>query len=269
MIAVSRHGLPAEAMTSTDAAEVLGVTVRQVQRLANSGQLVERGVVGRTILLDTESVLRLAQAGVARGRKWGATTVWIALTLLTAHDAATDDVADRDVFEQRLLTAGLRLPDASRVWHLQTRLRDMSALELVRIARGRARVSRWRVSASYAEQLRGQLVLSGTDAIAHSRDIADRFGLAGGAEVSVDGYLTAEELPKLQRKFFLAPEVGGNATLRTLPVGMTRAAAGDAPAGRSEAIATSAVIALDLAESLDPRQRAAGLRVLGELITSL
>lgn len=270
MDAAAGTALPAETMTSAQAADVLGVTTRQVQRLANSGQLIKRGVVGRAILLDSSSVLRLAHTGIARGRRWSAATVWTALILLTAHDPAVEDLPDRDALARRLVEAGLRPPDASRLWHVRTRLQNMLPAELVRMARGRARVTRWRVAASYAEQLRTRLVLTGTDALAHNRGIAGRFGLAGGGAAAVDGYLTADELSKLQRKFFLAPAVDGTATLRALPAGIARtAASGHAPAGRPLKIATPALVALDLADSLDPRQRAAGLRVLGELIDNL
>jgi hypothetical protein len=268
MQAATGTALPAETMTSAEAAGLLGVTTRQVQRLATSGQLVKRGVVGRAILLDTGSVLRLARTGIGRGRQWSAATVWTASILLTTHDDRTG--FDRGAFERRLVEAGLRPPDASRLWHVHTRLRSMPPAELVRMARGRARVSRWRVAASYAEQLGTHLVLTGTDAVAHDRGIAGRFGLAAGGTATVDGYLTAEELPKLQRKFFLTPAVDGTVTLRTLPDGITRSAAiGHPPAGRSLTTAAPAVVALDLAESLDPRERAAGLRVLGELMDNL
>lgn len=243
-------------MTSAEAAALLGVTVRQVQRLARSGQLMVRDTVGRANLLDSTSVLRLAQAGVAQGRKWNPTTVWIALALLDATDGENDEVPD-----SLLVAAGIAPLDSSRQWHLRTRLRRTRPKDLVRMSGRRAMVTRWRVSASYAQELRAALVLTGAHAIAHSRDTAARFGLASGGTDPIDGYIMSQQIQVLQRKLFLAPAVDGNATLRMLPDGI-----GIAATRPTAGLVSTSVIALDLADSLDVRQRAAGLRVLSELM---
>jgi excisionase family DNA binding protein len=252
-------------MTSAEAAALLGVTVRQVQRLARSGQLTVRDTVGRAVLLDSASVLRLAQIGIAQGRKWNPSTVWTALAFLDGPDHESGADHESREGDQALVAAGIAPLDSSQRWHLRARLRRMRSEDLVRMSGRRATVTNWRVAASYAQDLRVALVLTGAGALGHSRETAARFGLAGGGGAgAIDGYTTSEQLALLQRTLFLAPAVDGNATLRVLPndIGTT--------ATRPSAwVASTAVIALDLADSLDVRERTAGLRVLRELMDKL
>jgi excisionase family DNA binding protein len=220
-------------MTSTDASRVLGVSVRQVQRLVDAGWLTSAGRVGRSILIDAASVHEVANRGAQPGRPWNQATAWAALELLSS------DKTDRLTETQR-----------SR---LRSRLRGLTAAELIPLARRRARTCRYRVSASFLDRLRERVVSTGSAAISESADVAARFGLAAGRTETVDGYLAARDLDNVVGEYLMVPDHAGNATLRVVEVdGFNRA--------------TPVVVALDLAESLDPRERSAGRRVLKEML---
>jgi excisionase family DNA binding protein len=78
-------------MTSDEVARSLGVSVRQVQRLVERGELREAGRVGRSVLVDADSVDLLRANGLHRGRPWNARTVWVAIDLLSG--VATDELS--------------------------------------------------------------------------------------------------------------------------------------------------------------------------------
>jgi excisionase family DNA binding protein len=80
----------AAVMTSDEVAQSLGVSVRQVQRLVEAGELTGAGRVGRSLLIDTDSVNLLRANGSQRGRPWNARTVWIALDLLSGVGVGCD-----------------------------------------------------------------------------------------------------------------------------------------------------------------------------------
>jgi len=237
-------------MSSADAAQVLGVSIRQVQRFVASGQLASRGTIGRNTLLDSASVHRLAAVGTARGRTWKPITVWMAMALLDGrnHIGRTDD-------------------ERAKVSRLRHRLRHMTADELVRMTRYRADITRWRGSDSFTDELRKRVVATGELAL-DSRDggpaLARSLGLGVRSwDGHIDGYVRADQLPDLERKFFLAHDSAGNVILRITD-------AVDALADRNYGFrAAMPVVALDLADSMDVRQRAAGLRVLTAMMERL
>jgi excisionase family DNA binding protein len=228
-----------ETMVSSEAARLLGVSVREVQRLAIAGRLDVVRHVGRSAVLDAASVHKLANFGTARGRIWNTRTVWAALALLDGHD----DVS---------------LSSTSQLWHLRERLRRMQPHDLVRRGRSRAKTIRYRASASYLDELAQHLTLTGTSAIDADPKLANLFGLANARTASVDGYVPAEKLAALQDKFFLVRDIDGNVTLHVT----------DDPC-QEGGTASVATVALDLADSLDPRQRAAGLRALTRMMRKL
>jgi hypothetical protein len=228
-----------ETMVSDEAAHLLGVSVRQVQRLANAGRLDVVHHIGRSAVLDAASVHKLANFGTARGRAWNARTVWAALGLLDGDDHVS-------------------LSSASQEWHLRERLRGMQPHDLVRHGRWRAKTIRYRASASYLDDLAQHLTLTGTSAIDADPKLTRLFGLSGARAASVDGYVSAEAVAALVNRFFLVRDIDGNVTLRVTDAEY-----------HSSRIASVATVALDLADSLDPRQRAAGLRALTRMMRKL
>jgi len=228
-----------DAMTCAEASRVLGLSMRQVQRLADGGRIAVIGHVGRTALLDTRSVLQLRQVGIARGRAWNEATIWSAIALLDGE-------------------ADVGIGDASRRWHLRERLRQLAAEELVRLGVHRACVVRYRASAVQVSKIGKHLALAGVSALDYDVGVAETFGLAQSDSDGIDGYLAAERAAELVQRFFLTEDQRGNVTLR-----LTEGRRGN---GRVASITT---VALDLAESLDTRQRAAGLEVLRRELAGL
>lgn len=228
-----------ETMVSDEAAHLLGVSVRQVQRLANAGRLDVVHYVGRSAVLDAASVHKLANFGTARGRGWNARTVWAALGLLDGDDH-------------------VGLSSASQEWHLRERLRGMQPHDLVRHGRWRAKTIRYRASASYLDQLALHVTLTGTSALDADPKLTKLFGLSGARTNTVDGYVSTENVAALVSGLFLVRDIDGNVTLRVTDAEY-----------HSNRIASVATVALDLADSLDPRQRAAGLRALTRMMRKL
>jgi len=218
-----------DVMSSAEVGRQLGVSVRQVQRLASSGALTQVGTVGRMKLIDARSVQRLKAQGLRRGRPWSTEAIAAALDLLTYGD--TD-----------------RLSSVERK-RLRTRLAGMTAEDLVRASRSRSDVKRYRAAASFLDRVRNEVALTGAPAVDHDTEVAKQFSLSGGPQASVDGYVDSKTADRLIRTCHLIEAADGNVTLRVTAI---------------DSLLTISVVAvgLDLAESLDPRERNAGLTFL-------
>ena len=227
-----------QAMTVDDAARRLGVTVRQIERLVAAGTLDCVGTVGRSTLVGVESVHRLSTVGSTRGRPWSTETVAAALDLLRSGHTA-------------------RLTQSQRS-RLLARLRRINADEVVRFARGRVRTHRYRAVPAYLGAIRAQLLVTGATAVNADESVAALFGLSKSQSNAVDGYVEASKLKKLVSEFHLVPDPDGNVTFRVSSVNVDDAGMVD-----------PLVVALDLAESIDQRERAAALRHLSERLGSL
>lgn len=225
-----------DVLGSADAGRQLGVSVRQVQRLTESGALVQVGTVGRTKLIDAGSVQRVKTHGLRRGRPWLTETIAATLDLLTHGDTTRLSSVERKRLCQRL--AGL------------------SAEDLVRAAHPRADVRRYRASASFLDRVRKEIALTGAAAIDSDTALARELGLAQGAQVTADGYADSKDADRLIRACHLVQDAQGNVTLRVTAI---------------DSLMTTNVVAvaLDLAESLDPRERSAGVAFLRQRLTSL
>jgi len=222
----------ADLVTSSEAAERLGVSARQVQRLIANGTLTVAAHVGRTALIDAVSVQRLRARGAGRGRPWSGETIAAAIDLLT--DGSTQRLA------------------AVEVTRLRKRLTSISAEELVAVTRMRARVQRYRASASFLKRIADEVTMTGAAAIDADTTLAREFGLASSGRGRVDGYVDAERAGRIVSSWQLVADPQGNVTLRETQL----------DALREVRVAPTVVVALDLADSLDTRERAAGLGFL-------
>jgi hypothetical protein len=182
-------------------------------------------------VVDETSVERLL--AVRRGshtRPWAESTAWAAVALLSGREAGWLGESQRS--------------------RLRRRLRGMRADELVDRARGRAHVSRYVAHRSAGERLRAELV--------DTSSAAERLGLA--ATSAIDGYLVTTALEAVVSRHGLIRDNTGSVTLR--------ATSFDLDVVRDLVSAGDVLAALDLAESLDVRERRAGTdaldRVLGE-----
>lgn len=217
-------------MTTAEAAGRLRVSQRQIQRLIGSGELAARRTAGDAWVLDAVAVNSLARSRPSRGRPWSPEVAWGALWMLSGLEAAWVDDRTRS--------------------RLSRRFEGVEAADLVHACRGRADVVRCRVSESFFDDIRAAIALSGVSA-------AEQFGLAGDT-ARVEGYCGAAVWPGIRSTFRLAEDARGNATIRVT-------ALADVLAGPGAALPT-AVVAVDLAESYEARERSAGLRALEELL---
>lgn len=226
-------------MSVVDAAEALGVSGRQVERLAQAGDVVVTRRVGRSLLLDAASVHRCAQMGRRRGRPWSESAAWGALALLSGRSADW-------------------LPAAHRT-RLRDRLRRSSADEVAYLARRRQeRILRMR---GWGAEMTGPgsvLIAGGVSALDADPQWRQRFGLTTGHDDGVDGYVDAAHVEALIDAFGLVPDLDeGEVTLRVVS---------EVSPVLAEGVVPLAAVAVDLMESLSTRERSAGARVLQELL---
>lgn len=212
----------------SEAAERLGISTRRVQHLVASGHLrkVTRGVV------DETSIERLiAVRGGSHVRGWSEPTAWGAVALLFGADAEWMGERQRS--------------------RLRARLRELSAVELVERARGRAIVTRYRSHSSAGKYLLAELV--------HPVDMAGRLGLAETS--AIDGYLAADDVAGVVSRHGLIRDDEGRVTLRATTM--------DLDVVRELSSQDAVLAALDLAESLDVRERRAGLDALDRALEAI
>jgi hypothetical protein len=180
-------------------------------------------------VVDETSVERLL--AVRRGshtRAWAESTAWAAVALLSGREAGWLGESQRS--------------------RLRRRLRGLGAEELVERARGRASVSRYVAHRSAGERLRAELV--------ETSSTAARLGLA--TTNAVDGYLATTDLKAVVSRHGLVRDDTGNVTIRATSM--------DLDVVRHLVSAYDVLAALDLAESLDVRERQAGIDALGRAL---
>jgi hypothetical protein len=182
-------------------------------------------------VIDESSVERhVAVRGGSHRRAWSEATAWSAVSLLSGGDAE-------------------QLAESQRS-RLKNRLRHLRAAELAERARGRALVTRYRGHSSANQYLRSELV--------SATEPAGRFGLAEAT--GIDGYLGVEDLDKVVSRHGLIRDDDGRVTLRatTLDLDVVR-----------DLVERSVVLgAVDLAESLDIRERRVGLDAIDRALTA-
>lgn len=172
-------------------------------------------------IVDATSVERLlAVRGDSHTRAWSESTAWGAVSLLAGGDAEW-------------------MGDTQRS-RLRSQLRTMTPAELVSRTRARAEVTRYRAHSSSGRYLREILV--------HTEDLADRLGLAGTD--AIDGYVAAGEVEGVVRSHGLIRDDEGRVALRATTMSLDVV--------RDLANRGAVLAALDLAESLDARERRAG-----------
>lgn len=216
-------------MSTATAATHLAVSERQVARLAQAGELTITRVVGRTLLLDAASVHRRAQRDRPNGRPWAPPTAWAALALLSAEH--------------------VDWLSASALSRLRHRLRAADADALIWATRRRASVHRMH---GWGRDV--GLLPTGVSAL---RDpaVSALFDLSP-VERGSDGYVWARDFADVVAASGLFDDTEGEAIVRVVP---------DDAGHRLDSPLTAA-IAVDLAESLDTRESAAGRRILARLL---
>lgn len=209
----------------SEAAERLGVSVRQVQHLVRSGDLVH---VARGIVDETSVDRLIAVRGGSQRRAWSEATAWGAVAILTGADADWMGPRQRS--------------------RLRARLRELSALELVERARDRAVVAHYRAHSSAGTYLLADLV--------SSVEVSARFGLADTTRI--DGYLKINDVADLVSRHGMTRDEDGRVTLRATKIDLSLV----------RDLSSRGVVlgSLDLAESLDLRERRAGTQALERVL---
>lgn len=222
-------------LSTAEASRLLGVGTRQVQRLVATGAITQVGTIGRVKLLDARSVQRLKVQKTGRGRPWTQATIELVLEFLSKGDTHLGTTIERSRTRKRLV--------------------KITAEGLVQGMRRRAAVQRYRAAESFLDQVTASVMLTGASAIDLNYQLAQEFGLAMKASDSVDGYISAKGVRQLIKSCHLVEDATGNVTLRVTDMKVLLK-------GNFQSL----IVALDLAESLDARQRAAGLRFITELL---
>jgi excisionase family DNA binding protein len=210
-------------MTTQQAADRIGVSVRHVQRLVADGGIVAIG----TDRVDADSVAQwVAQRAGGRARAWEETTAWAAVALLEGTPAPWIGQAQRS--------------------RLRSTLADVTAGDLAARTRNRAEVHRYYAHPRAVSHLTRDVVDSGT-----TRGIG---GLTA-AKDRVDGYVDRSALRRLVQRYRIDPDPAGNVTLRATDAELDVVA--ELAQGKRHVLA-----GLDLAGSTDARERSAGHRLL-------
>ncbi|MBD8869309.1 hypothetical protein [Nocardioides donggukensis] len=208
-------------LTTQEVSDLLGVEARQVRILAEAGSItrIARGIFDRT------SVERYrAERGSGRTRTWAEHTAWGAIAMLSG-------------------AAPLGLGDV-QTYRLRATLREITdPTELTIRLRDRATVTTWSGHRSVIERVRNELVIPGRQ----------RLGLVEDDAI-VDGYIHADRIADLVRRYKLGEDSTGSITLRYTYM--------DIDFIKYLAALNRTLAAVDAATSLDPRERGVGEQVL-------
>lgn len=218
-------------MTTGEAAEELAATRAMVHKLLKSGTLLVAGRAGRSILVDSASVQRYKNRRPLKGRSWNAATAWAALTIIEGGTP--------------------RWVDATARYRLKQRLKVMDSAELASAVGTKDRVKRYRVAPGGISRAADYFLPTGTTALNDSV-VADRFGLAAGRTDVLEGYLDTVRAPMIVNGLSLVEDPAGNIIMHIVDDGYGFEGSGT----------PDAAIAVDLMESLNSRERAAGEKML-------
>jgi hypothetical protein len=212
----------ADVISTAEAAALLGVTVQQVRRLANAGELskVARGLVERASV----DRYRVERRG-GRTRVWSENVAWSAIAMLSGVSADWTSPSQ-----------------ASRV---RTALRTMDdPRELVIRTRGRATIHTYAGYTAAATRLRELVANPGSPAPRRITTQADH----------LDGYLAADALGRLEVELGLRRDSVGSITLR--------ATSFNTDVIHQLSVAGTVLAALDMATSRVPSERRVSERIL-------
>lgn len=227
----SAYPRPEEELGTADAAARLGVSRREVQRLARAGDIPATRTVGDAYVVDFDGLSARARSDIERGRPWSEEVAWAALWSL----------------------AGLETPwlDYYQRRRLGVRMDGITLTRIVNSTRRRAITRRYRGSALAIETLKQSLILTGANA-----GVVDT-----GHEptTAVDGYLDELLRPELILRLDLVPDVRGSIVIRSTEFKNVLWFRKEMPAP---------VVAADLMGSEDPFERDAGRAVLEQLLAN-
>lgn len=223
-----------DAVSVREAAQLLGVTKKQVQHLGRRGEVryVARG------LLDGASVRAIQAARQGRHtRGWSGRTAWAAIALLSGRKA--------DWLGQ------------GQVSRLRSRLRAIDSDDLVAATRNRAVVSRF----TGHESAVGRIA---TDSSTIGRRSLP--GLVGRENPETDWYVDARNEDDVVQRYGLRSSSRGDFVLRAVETEDDSRMEGVTLELVQALMMADVLTALDSATSEDPRERGVATRVLDEAL---
>ena len=221
-------------VTTSQAAAKLKVSPEAVRKMVRTGRLMSAGHAGRTLLIDQASLQRVALGGRHTGRLWAPRTAWAALALLSGQKAPW--------------------LGSSEKYRLRKSLQSLAPEDVYLLSRNRAVVRRYRATPS-ASLLVLQRVVPTAGSAMRDASMSARFGLASGPS-DADGYVMSGEAEEVAAAYGMVEDPAGDVVLRE--TGFAEPFTAD--------IAPTAAVAVDLMDSLAARERAAGARVLSEML---
>ena len=210
----------------SEVAERLGISTRQVQHLVARGELRQ---VARGVLDEAAVDHFLAVRGATRRTQaWSEPTAWGAIAILSGQEPHWLGGTQRS--------------------RLKARLRRLSSAELVERSRNRAEAVRYAGHPAAVERVRAEIV--------DTSPVAVTLGLA--STTAVDGYVAYDDLDVILVRHGLLQDDAGRFTLRATSM--------DLAVVRRLAEEGVVLAALDLAGSLDSRERAVGQAALDDAL---
>lgn len=184
--------------------------------------------------VDADSVAQwMALRQGSRMRAWEEPTAWAAVALLEDHPAPWLGQAQRSRLRAALVAA--------------------ETSELAARTRNRAQVHRFHAHPRALGHLAREVILSGS-----TRGV----GGLSAAKDRINGYVAATALSRLVNRYHLEADPAGGVVLRA--TSMPTSVVTELATGRRHVLA-----ALDLAGSIDARERSAGLHLLDRAVKSL
>jgi excisionase family DNA binding protein len=217
--------------SSSQAARLLGVSNHEMARLVRDGELSALKAVGNALLFNAGEVHLYAAIKRGKGRPLSPLNAWAALWLLSGLEASW-----------------LNYPQMRR---LRIKLKNITPEELVWQTRRRISTKRYRVSRSFVSKLKNELILTGRSCVSLLE-----VGLTEQTEM-LEGY-ACSDLVTLEKKYHLVEDVNGNMIIHIVK--------GNCFTLESIDQMPVAVIAADLAITLDTREHRAGLDTLRRLL---
>jgi excisionase family DNA binding protein len=215
-------------MTTTEAAEKLGVSRLQIARLARDEELDAIRSSGGVYLVNAESLERYRLLFRGKGRPWDKNVSWAALWILSGL------MAEWLTYSQRQ--------------RLSTRLINIEATDLVWAVRKRSKTIHFRLGESFFPSAKDMLSVSGV-----SSDIMLLHGLMPQTK-KLEGYIDEQKLEEFKTKCHAVQGEDANAIIHIISnPQFTLSSFQQMP------LAASAV---DLCASLDARERGAGIDAL-------
>ena len=242
-------------LTREEAASRLAVSTQRVSALCSNHLLTTYTFGSRKILISLDSVNRYKQQNYKSGRAYAPSLAFAALFMLSSCEVSWINRQQK--------------------YRIEAYLRSITPQELVNRSKNRSKTIEYWCRKSRLAELSNHLILSSA-----TGNMRSQFQLTQSDKI--EGYISSNNLEDLVNKFHLKNKEDGvdgsiiNVKLRIIEdskvfdfinQNLSSRITEDTRATSEKSFMPIAVCAADLAESLDVRERQAGLNKLSELLT--